>query len=45
MTFSSMDYFITIARERSFTRAAQQLHITQQSLSSHIAALEQELGC
>ncbi len=45
MTFSSMDYFVMLARERSFTKAAQQLHITQQSLSAHIAALEQELGC
>lgn len=45
MNFSSMDYFIAVARERSFTKAAEQLHITQQSLSSHIASLEQELGC
>lgn len=45
MNFSSMDYFIAVARERSFTKAAEQLHITQQSLSAHIAALEQELGC
>lgn len=45
MTFASLDYFIMVARERSFTRAAEQLHITQQTLSSHIAALEKELGC
>ena len=45
MTFSSLDYFITVARERSFTRAAAQLHITQQTLSAHIAALEKEVGC
>ena len=45
MNFSTMEYFVALARERSFTKAAQQLHITQQSLSSHIAALEQELGC
>lgn len=45
MNFSSMEYFAVLARERSFTKAAQQLHITQQSLSSHIAALERELGC
>jgi len=44
MNLSSMDYFVVLARERSFTKAAQQLHITQQSLSAHIAALEQELG-
>ena len=45
MNLSSFHYFITRARERNFTRAAQQLHITQQSLSAHIAALEEELGC
>lgn len=45
MNFSSMEYFAALARERNFTRAAEQLHITQQSLSSHIAGLEKELGC
>ena len=45
MNLTSMEYFVALARERSFTKAAQQLHITQQSLSAHIAALEQELGC
>lgn len=40
-----MDYFAMVAHERSFTRAAQRLHITQQTLSAHIAALEKELGC
>ena len=45
MNFNSLEYFIMLAREKSFTRAAQALHITQQSLSSHIAGLEAELGC
>ncbi len=45
MNFSSMEYFAALARERNFTRAAEQLHITQQSLSTHIAGLEKELGC
>ena len=45
MNFTSLSYFEMLARERSFTRAAQKLHITQQSLSSNIAKLEQELGC
>ena len=44
MNFLTIDYFITVARERSFTRAADRLYITQQTLSGHIAALEQELG-
>lgn len=45
MNFSSMEYFEALAQERSFTRAAERLHITQQSLSSHIAKLEKELNC
>ena len=45
MNFASLEYFEALARERSFTRAAEHLHITQQSLSSHIAKLEKELGC
>lgn len=45
MNFDSLEYFSALARERSFTRAAESLHITQQSLSSHIAGLEKELNC
>lgn len=45
MNFSSFDYFLALARERSYTRAADVLHITQQSLSAAIAALKRELGC
>ena len=44
MNFSSMEYFTVLAQERNFTRAAQRLHITQQSLSSHIAGMEKEPG-
>jgi len=45
MNFSTMEYFTVLAQERSFTKAAERLHITQQSLSSHIAGVERELGC
>lgn len=45
MNFLSMEYFAAVADKRSFTRAADQLHITQQTLSAHIAALERELNC
>lgn len=45
MNFATLEYFEMLARERSFTRAAERLHITQQSLSSHMAKLEKELGC
>ena len=45
MNLSSFEYFTVLARERQFTKAARLLHITQQSLSAHISALEEELGC
>ncbi len=44
MNFQNINYFLATATERSFTRAAEKLHITQQTLSGQIAALERELG-
>ena len=44
MNFLSMKYFLMLAEERSFTKAAERLHITQQTLSAHVAALERETG-
>lgn len=40
-----MKYFLVVYKERNFTKAAQHLYITQQTLSAHIASLEKELGC
>lgn len=45
MNFLSMDYFVMVAKEKSFTKAAEKLHITQQTLSAHIKAIEEELNC
>ncbi len=45
MNFQTMEYFRAIAAEGSFTRAAERLHVTQQTLSAHVAGVERELGC
>ena len=44
MELSQLAYFRAVARTEHFTRAAEELHITQPSLSKAIANLEGELG-
>lgn len=44
MEFHQLRYFCTVARTGSFTRAAEELGITQPSLSQQIRALEQKIG-
>jgi len=39
-----LQYFLTVAEERNFTRAAQRLHVAQPALSRQVRLLEQELG-
>lgn len=44
MNFKSLQYFLTVAEELNITHAAQRLFISQQSLSSSLSKLEEELG-
>lgn len=44
MQLNQLRYMVCVAEEKRFTRAASRLHVAQPSVSSAIAALEQELG-
>lgn len=44
MNFLNLEYFMVAAEEMNFTKAAKRLYISQQSLSNHIAKLEEHFG-
>lgn len=44
MTISQIKYFVTVAKCLSFTKAADQLFISQPALSKHIRKMEEELN-
>ena len=44
MTFKQLEYFMEVARQLSFSRAAEALYVSQSALSRSISALEDELA-
>lgn len=44
MTLTQLNYFITIAETKSINKAAEQLYVSQPSLTSAVQELEKELG-
>ena len=44
MDYRKIEAFITVVKFASFSKAANELHISQSSISNYITSLEKELG-
>lgn len=44
MTFTQIEYFIEVAKNKNFTKASKNLYVSQQVVSKQIRALEHEVG-
>jgi len=44
MHFNQLEAFVQVVKLRSFSRAAEEIYLSQPTISSHISSLEKELG-
>src|ERR1700759_1183095 len=44
MELRQLEYFVAVAEEANFTRAAERVHISQSGVSAQVRQLEHELG-
>ena len=44
MELRHLEYFVAVAAELNFSRAAQRIHVVQSALSASVSRLEKELG-
>lgn len=44
MELRQLEYFVAVAEEANFTRAAKRVHISQSGVSAQVRQLERELG-